>query len=346
MPRCSPDTVDTTVKPGNKDCFRPAGTARARGPLVFACDGGYAMQLATALRSLAEAGRAGWPLDIHILADGFSPALRRQVAESLPPGAATLAWIEVDPGRFGEFWTMRHVSRMTFARLLIPALFPETVEKVLYLDADILVLDDLGPLWEMDLQDAVLGAVLDAFDPELKRDPAAHRGVPRVADYFNAGVLLIDLVRWRQDGIAGRALDYLRQHPQSPFSDQDALNVACDGRWHPLPARWNFQGHRSHRITDIAPGERPGIVHFVSGVKPWKADAGSVNAGFYDGFRSRTRFARTPADRLADAARGIWSRLLAVVKRLAFVRAVRGWLAGRRTAGGDFAAGKGESHAP
>ncbi len=113
----------------------------------------------------------------------------------------------------------------------------------MYLDADILVLDDLESLWETDLEGAVVGAVLDGLDPKLKHGDPGFEEVPRVQDYFNSGVLLIDLGRWREERISERALELLINHPQSLFSDQDALNIVCDGRWKKLDPRWNFQDY-------------------------------------------------------------------------------------------------------
>jgi lipopolysaccharide biosynthesis glycosyltransferase len=205
---------------------------------------------------------------------------------------------------------LEFISKMTFARLLIPRLFPETVRRVLYLDADLLVFDDLDPLWEADLEGAVLGAVLDGLDLHLKKNgKPGLEGMPRVRNYFNSGVLLIDLPRWRKEQISERSLDYLTRHPRSPFSDQDALNVACDGLWKRLDPRWNFQNHHQTSILDMGPQERPAVVHFVTSVKPWKPSSLSVNASLYDAVRSRTCFARTRRDRLSDAVQTMWRRL-------------------------------------
>ena len=69
---------------------------------------------------------------------------------------------------------------MTFARFLIPNMFPESVSRVLYLDSDILVIDDLRALWQTDLEGAVLGAVEDHIDRLLKTgEPGFGGSAPR-----------------------------------------------------------------------------------------------------------------------------------------------------------------------
>ncbi|MGZ9156923.1 MAG: glycosyltransferase, partial [Candidatus Binatia bacterium] len=70
-------------------------------------------------------------------------------------------------------------------------------------------------------------------------------------------------------------------HPKSPFSDQDALNVACDGLWTRLDPRWNFLDcYESKKLSQLSAEGRPGIVHFVTYDKPWNAGFLNVNAEF------------------------------------------------------------------
>ena len=150
--------------------------------------------------------------------------------------------------------------------------------------------------------------VLDALD----RVTVALLGVellPAVTDYFNAGVLLIDLPRWREERISERAYAYLTAHPEAPLGDQDGLNFACDGLWKKLDPRWNFQKHFEEQIASLTAAERPAIVHFVTGQKPWLPRSLSVNAGLYDTFRSQTRFARTRGTGFSDAVQISWRRL-------------------------------------
>ena len=66
------------------------------GPVVFACDDGYAMPLATALRSIVEANRSGGPIEFHVLFDKFSERAKGKVLDSLPTGTAVINWVPVD----------------------------------------------------------------------------------------------------------------------------------------------------------------------------------------------------------------------------------------------------------
>lgn len=278
--------------------IRTAAVPRPIVPIVFASDAAFVMPLATALRSVVDGNESAWPLEFYVLSNGITADARRKIFDSLPAASAYIHWEPVELKQFREFSTLGHVSRMTFARLLIPRVIPASVSKVMYLDADVLVLGALQPLWETDLDGAVLGAVTDGFGDEiLKRGEASSVGLPQVRDYFNAGVLLIDLEEWRKKRITERALEYLERYPRSLFGDQDALNFACDKVWKKLDPRWNFHNHRNRRISDLPLNDRPEIVHFVNSDKPWK---NSINTEFYNGFRRRTLFAQTPLDKLLN----------------------------------------------
>jgi lipopolysaccharide biosynthesis glycosyltransferase len=292
-------------------------------PLVLACDQAYAMPLATALRSIVEANRPSWPLEFHVLTDVFSHASRAKVLHSLPKGSCTITWVEVDLSPFEEFSTLAHISKITYARFLIPHIFPQSTAKVLYLDADIVVLNDLSPLLETDLQEAVVGAVVDGLDAQIKAGKQGLESVPRVKDYFNAGVMLLNLDKWREERISEKALAYLAQNPATPFSDQDALNVACDGHWKKLDARWNFVDYFERvEISRLHGDKRPSIVHFATWNKPWNARIPNRNSSLHDDFRSRTRFARTPLEQQRDLLWHSWAQLKFGLKKYPAIRAI------------------------
>jgi len=292
-------------------------SAQMNCPIVLASDEAYAMPLATTLRSIVETKRSNSSLVFHVLYDGISEDTRRKVLDSLPKGSASIRWVEVDLEPFKGFSTIARISKMTYARFLIPYIFPDTVSRVLYLDADILVLDDLTPLWETNLEDAILGAVLDGLDSQIKNGQPGLENAAKVQSYFNAGVLLINLDQWRKEGISTKAIEYLTLHPDSRFSDQDALNVVCDGRWKKLDPRWNFVDfYEKVNISDLTAEQRPGIVHFAAWEKPWDARIYHVNASFYHTYRSLTCFPMSPMDKLWS----LWSCLKGNLKQYSLLR--------------------------
>ena len=301
-------------------------------PIFLAADGNYRVQLATCLRSIVDSNGASWPLEFHVLMHDFPEDARAQVRDSLPAGSASITWVPIDVQQFQDFWTDEHMSVMTFARLLVPAALPQHVSKVLYLDSDLIVLRDLSSLWESDLNGKPVGAVLDSIDGRLQSNTPGFERVPRVSAYFNAGVLLIDLERWRADKISERALDYLQKHPTLPYCDQDAINVACDGRWARLHPRWNYQDHLEETIADLPKDQWPGVVHFCTRLKPWKPGCLHPQAPLYDHFRKQTRFARSSARVVSDYGEEVWWRVKRFLRGFAVMRAVRDLVAAPRKA--------------
>src|SRR5687767_2559114 len=117
------------------------------GPIVLACDEAYAMPLATTLRSAVETNRDHWPLLVTVLVDAVNRQTLAAVEGSLPKGAAVIEWVSANLPRFADLKTPLHVSRVTYARLMLPEVFAQEAGRLLYLDADTLVLGDLEKLW-------------------------------------------------------------------------------------------------------------------------------------------------------------------------------------------------------
>ncbi|MCO5350293.1 MAG: glycosyltransferase family 8 protein [Bryobacteraceae bacterium] len=177
--------------------------------------------------------------------------------------------------------------------LLLPLILPEHLDRVLFIDADTLVLDDLTPLAEVDFGDSTLAAVPDAAIPSC----AAPRGVktgsryhiPPGRPYFNAGILLMEIQRWRTRDLTPLALDYLRETGEEvDFLHQEALNAVAWNQWVPLEPRWNLVASLAGRsygpplpASDL---QHPAIVHFSGRFKPWLHPVGGPFASRYAHF--------------------------------------------------------------
>ena len=157
---------------------------------------------------------------------------------------------------------MSYLTMATYFRVLLPNILPPGIDWLLYLDSDTIVLSDVRPLFDIDLQGAAIGAVIDSANPRM----AAQRRAQR---YINSGVMLMDLQRWRQDGIVARCLDFALNNPeQIRFGDQSAINAVCTDVIHVLDDRWNrfvVAHNRSDEVADAA------ILHFITADKPWQS---------------------------------------------------------------------------
>lgn len=165
-----------------------------------------------------------------------------------------------------------YITGEAYIRFWVPDLFP-TRTRVLYMDPDTIAVGSLEPLWATDLQGKTVGAV---EIPGSTR-PRDH-GMKPGSLYFNSGILLIDLDRWRSQNYTRRLLDFLRDHPESAYdADQDILNLVLAEDWLPLDYTWNainpfFRpshdlGLSQQEIERVTSQAR--IIHYNGISKPW-----------------------------------------------------------------------------
>ena len=221
---------------------------------------------------------------------------RRLLVEATAPNARFL-WREVLEGTLPSFSDREYFTRAILFRLALDKLAPADCRRVIYLDSDIVALRDVRELWRIDLGDRPLGAVKD---PDVDGVQFARRwGLsPQTPDYFNSGVLLIDLERMRAESLFSAAADFVARHERDiRFADQDALNWALWGRWHSLDVTWNMQrimvinamGQNCPEQNRFG-AEGPALVHFTGAEKPWLPGAYHPWAWLYWESLGRTPF--------------------------------------------------------
>src|SRR5262249_44225277 len=131
-----------------------------------------------------------------------------KIRNSIPGSLTNLHFCPIDRSLIGDGKIFMHVTTTVNSKLFIVELLPPDVHRVLYLDCDIIVRGDVEGLWNYDLYDSVVGAVEDP-NMHYKEKLGLLPGQP----YFNAGVLLVDLDRWRAGRVGPRALNFLHSHP-------------------------------------------------------------------------------------------------------------------------------------
>ena len=128
------------------------------------------------------------------------------------------------------------ISLSSYARLFIGEVLPEEIGRVIYMDCDIVVDGSLKELWDEDLEGNCLGAIQDVVPSKTK----TAVGLLPDQSYFNAGVLLIDMNRWRNRYIGKKCLNFLNSHEgRISHHDQGVLNGILCGQWKRLPLKYN-----------------------------------------------------------------------------------------------------------
>jgi lipopolysaccharide biosynthesis glycosyltransferase len=216
---------------------------------------------------------------VHVVHSGFDEELRMKVSRGLDN--ISINWIEANDQTLSGAHYSVFLSRASLYRLLLGDLLPDDIERVVYLDADTVVGQSLGPLADFALDDRmIVGAVSDAQAPWAAGPlgpPWQLLGLNPSSKYFNSGVLLIDLARWRQERVGRECIDLLRKVTPR-WGDQDALNTILEGRWQELPRRYNVQSADTRRDSiawalwkdEVQEAvANPAIVHYTEGAKPW-----------------------------------------------------------------------------
>lgn len=267
-----------------------------------------AVMLASVFASLAEPrGMTVW-----VVANGLGARSRGLLARVVEDGGGKVEFLAVDVARLKDAPVSGHFSSAGYYRLLVFPHLPADVERFLYLDSDLVVEDDIGPLFEVDLEGKVLAAVGNFCQ--------WHEQIGLAPDtrYFNSGVLMIDRRRWETERVSERALAMIAEKGGAlRFWDQDALNSVIAGRWTSFAPAWNQQHYFPELDTGL-PGyeagawqealERPRLIHFTGGLKPWHAKSRHPFRARYHHYRRRAGLSPlwSRPSHLAEAWRRIW----------------------------------------
>ena len=204
----------------------------------------------------------------------------------------------MDESLFAEAPVTKQYPQEMYYRLLAGHLLPPEVERVLYLDPDILVINPLRPLWETALDGHLFAACAHTGKTELVSSVNRVRlGVEN--DYFNSGVLLMDLARCRREIVPQELFDYAAAHMNTLIlPDQDMLNALFGDRVLPLSdVRWNYDARDYHGYFVTSGGEvdmdwvmaHTAILHFCGKAKPWKRNYRYRFGALYKHYEQLTR---------------------------------------------------------
>lgn len=248
--------------------------------LRLACggDASYLVHNAAMLASVLE-HRGDFEVEVFHLHGPPLPEAEAKLLEGMVERAGgTLRCLPVTSETAASLPGSRHLTAATWYRIFLPELLPD-VDRILYLDADVVVRESLAPLWSTDLEGNTVAAVTNVFEPWNFGWP--EHGLGLRTPYFNAGVLLMDLERMRRDDVAAKILEHAAANEgRMPFGDQDPLNAVLAESRKSLHPRWNVQNavvHFEWAADVFEPPElaearaHPAIRHFEGPAsnKPW-----------------------------------------------------------------------------
>lgn len=201
-----------------------------------------------------------------VLDMGISAANRARIDALGARLGVELRRLEVSQNAFDRLLVKRgHLTRSAFLRLLIPGLFPKE-DRAIYMDCDMVVMDDLTPLQRVDLGRNLIAAVACASPDATEVEATGHV----IGSYVNSGLLVMNLTEWRAEDAAAACVALLSD-PARPLlnEDQSAINMVARGRILLLEGRYNVYTDPAafKRAADVP--ARPAVLHYVVNNKPW-----------------------------------------------------------------------------
>lgn len=282
--------------------------------IVYASNDSYARHLGVSMCSLFDRNRNCRSLSVYVLSLGLSEDSRKGLEEIAKQYGRELVIVEM-----GDLKERFHFPVDTggydisiMSRIFMGEMLPDSVERVLYLDCDTVVVQPLRRLWDTNLQGKIMGAVME---PTIYQEVKDFIDLGMEQPYFNSGVLLVDLKQWRDGGIQNRLLRFWQDKGGKLFaSDQDLLNGALKGEIMPLDPRYNFfTNYRYFSYEDLAkhsPSYRavtkeafmeakrhPAIIHYMGDERPWIRGNLNHYRRAYDQYLAKTPWAGTAKEK-------------------------------------------------
>lgn len=242
-------------------------------PIFFSIDDNYAPLLKIALYSITEHANKQNNYKIYVLFSRLNDANKLDITNFLS-NHSNFSIEFVDMNKHvseisDALFTRDYYSKTTYYRLFIPRLFPQ-YNKVLYIDSDIVVLDDIANLYNIDLGTNLIGATPDEAVqtiPEFIAYVEKYLGIKH-EHYFNAGIILMNLDELRKFEFEKKFVSLLKQIKFSVAQDQDYLNAICKDRVTYVPSVWDKMPfpNPNIKVEDLK------LIHYNLTFKPWHYD--------------------------------------------------------------------------
>lgn len=296
--------------------------------ILCATDDAYIPYCGIMLTSLFESNKA-YKINVYVLTDHISIQSKKTLNALADKYAQTIHVVTITamqiheklhncPIRIGD-----HVSLATYFRLLAPILLPESLDKILYLDCDMIVNGVLDELYNTPIDNAAVACVVDE---SLHDDaPYLRLGLSKETHYFNAGMLLINLKYWREHNVMERCLTCItRMADRLLFHDQDTLNIVLQDEKKFLPLKYNFQTGFLYHCTSLADEERaevlastsaPVVIHYTGPGKPWSKLSYHPYRDYYMHYRAISLWKTFPLKKISFKER-VRHYLLELIWRL------------------------------
>ena len=239
-------------------------------PIFTATDDNYVPFLAVTLQSMLDNASNNYNYSIKILNTGISDEnvvkIKKYERENVNIEFVDMKKSLEEIGL--RLHTCIYYTQTTYYRLFISSLYPQ-YDKVLYIDCDVAVTGDISKLYNINIGDNLVGATVDQFVlnlPKIHSYMTKCLGLNKYTDYFNAGVLIMNLKQFRLQNFEEQFVDLLAKY-KFVVQDQDYLNVICKDKVHYINGSWDKMPCDEDREVS-----KVNLIHYNLIWKPWHAE--------------------------------------------------------------------------
>ncbi|MCI8633152.1 MAG: glycosyltransferase family 8 protein [Lachnospiraceae bacterium] len=304
--------------------------------IFYTSDDNFVPQIAAGICSVCENNKELDVLCFYIGAYNISEGNKIRLLDLASKYKRQLFFVDISnlKDKIGFDFDTLGWKNVVLARLLIDDLLPLEVNKVIYLDGDTIVRGALQELWEIDMEDVVLGASIEPTVNKKRKESLGLKG----KSYFNSGVLLINLERWRAEGTGKKILKYYSNKQGRLFApDQDAINGALEGNIYVLSPKYNAYnifwyypyrflkklnepaGYISKEEYQIAKKD-PIIVHYLGEERPWRKGTTHKYKKDYFKYLNKTEWKNTELETGWELYFVLYKMFLVILKPFPYIR--------------------------
>lgn len=247
--------------------------------VVFCTDNNYVMPCGITMTSLLENNKSEG-VAIHIVGLSLLDDSKEALKGIADKYKSKIHFYEIDKTYLNKFdlslTGAGHISIATYIRFFLLEILPPTLHKVLYLDCDLMIMDDLSDLWDTNLENYSMAGVIDR--PTFEAETYKYLNYDNKYPYINAGVLLINLNYWVNNDTQNKLLRYTKENYDIiKRNDQDVMNSVLHESILLLPIRYNMHNFffwrkcNAYQYQDEIKEalKKPAIIHFTTSMKPW-----------------------------------------------------------------------------
>ncbi len=208
--------------------------------IVYHSSNSFVMVLASSIVSLLENNKECSEINIYIITSNITEENKIKLNQLVKKYEKQLIFLPMPDITKKYFENIKYKYRITdaYSRLYLGSILPKNLNKVIYLDADTLVLQPLEKLWNQDINNYYFAGVMEC----LSKKYYEIFNLQNDSYYCNSGMLLINLQKWRQDKLEDKIIKYIRDNEgYTFFYEQTVLNVVCANKILLLPQEYNVQ---------------------------------------------------------------------------------------------------------